>query len=314
MLRFIVRRLLLLVPIMFAVSVVVFCILRLGPNDPAMSYLRLSQIPPTDDALTTAREFLGLNKPLLSQYFDWVSRAIRLDFGLSYVTRRPVLAEILYYFPATLQLAGVSLLLTLVFSIPFGIWAALNKDRWPDHLTRGLAFFGVSMPNFWLGFLLVTVFSIWLRWLPPMGRGGISHIVMPAFSLALMSTCINIRLIRASMLENLDTRSVLYARARGLRERTVIGVHVFKNSLVPVITAVGMHVGELLGGAVVVESIFSWPGVGRFAVSAIYNRDYPVMQCFLLFMVVIFVLCNLLVDICYAALDPRIRLAGEENT
>ena len=313
MLRFIFRRLLLLVPIMFAVSVVVFCILRLGPNDPAMSYLRLSQIPPTDEALATAKEFLGLNKPLLNQYLDWVSRAIRLDFGLSYVTRRPVLAEILYYFPATLKLAGISLLLTLVISIPLGMWAALNKDRWPDHLTRGLAFFGVSMPNFWLGFLLVTVFSIWLRWLPPMGRGGVSHVVMPSISLALMSTCINIRLIRASMLENLNTRSVLYARARGLRERTVIGVHVLKNSLIPVITAVGMHVGELLGGAVVIESIFSWPGVGRFAVSAIYNRDYPVMQCFLLFMVAIFVFCNLLVDICYAALDPRIRLAGEEN-
>lgn len=313
MLRFIAQRLLLLIPVMFVVSVVVFLILRLGPNDPAMSYLRLSQIPPTDEALATTRELLGLNKPLLNQYLDWVTRAIRLDFGLSYVTRRPVLAEIVYYFPATLKLAGISLLLTLVISIPLGMWAALNKDRWPDHLTRGLAFFGVSMPNFWLGFLLVSIFSIWLGWLPPMGRGGLTHMIMPAFSLALMSTCINIRLIRASMLENLNSRSVLYARARGLRERTVIGVHVFKNSLIPVVTAVGMHVGELLGGAVVVESIFSWPGVGRFAVSAIYNRDYPVMQCFLLFMVTIFVVCNLLVDICYAAIDPRIRLAGEGN-
>lgn len=313
MMRFIIRRLLLLIPIMLAVSVVVFCILRLGPNDPAMSYLRLSQIPPTDEALATAREFLGLNKPLLTQYVDWIGKALRLDFGVSYVTRRPVLPEILYYFPATLKLAGIALLLTLLISIPLGMWAALNKDRWPDHITRGLAFFGVSMPNFWLGFLLVTVFSLWLHWLPPMGRGGLSHMIMPAISLALMSTCINIRLIRASMLENLNARSVLYARARGLRERTVIGVHVFKNSLIPVITAVGMHVGELLGGAVVVESIFSWPGVGRFAVSSIYNRDYPVMQCFLLFMVVIFVVCNLLVDICYAALDPRIRLAAEDN-
>ncbi|WP_028579634.1 nickel ABC transporter permease subunit NikB [Desulfogranum japonicum] len=313
MLHFIFRRLLLLIPILFTVSVLVFLILRLGPNDPALSYLRLSQIPPTDEALATAREFLGLNKPLLVQYLDWAGRALRLDFGLSYVTHRPVLAEILYYLPATLELAGVSLLLTLLVSIPLGMWSALNKDCWPDHMTRAFAFFGVSMPNFWMGFLLVTVFSVWLHWLPPMGRGGISHLIMPAVSLALMSISINIRLIRASMLENLHTRSVLYARARGLRERTVIGVHVFKNSLIPVITAIGMHVGELLGGAVVVESIFSWPGVGRFAVSSIYNRDYPVMQCFLLLMVVIFVLCNLLVDICYAAIDPRIRLAGEGN-
>ncbi len=314
MIRFIIRRLLLLAPLLLAVSIVVFLILRLGPNDPAMSYLRLSQIPPTDEALATAREFLGLNKPLLVQYFDWLIRAIRLDFGLSYVTRRPVLNEILYYLPATLNLAGISLVLTLIISIPLGMWAALNKDGFPDHFTRGLAFFGVSMPNFWLGFLLVTIFSIWLRWLPPLGRGTPAHMIMPAISLALMSTAINIRLIRASMLENLNSRSVLYARARGLKETTVIGIHVFKNSLIPVVTAVGMHAGEMLGGAVVVENIFAWPGVGRFAVSAIYNRDYPVMQCFILFMVVIFVITNLLVDICYAWLDPRIRLAGEQNS
>jgi len=313
MVRFIIQRLLLLIPLLFAVSVVVFLILRLGPNDPAMSYLRLSQIPPTDEALAAARTFLGLNKPLFAQYMDWFAKAVRLDFGLSYVTRRPVLNEILYYLPATLNLAGISLMLTLVLSIPLGMWAALNKDRWPDHLTRGISFFGVSMPNFWLGFMLVTLFSIWLGWLPPMGRGTPAHIVMPAASLSLMSMSINIRLIRASMLENLGSRSVLYARARGLKERTVIGVHVFKNSLIPVVTAIAMHAGELLGGAVVIESIFAWPGVGRFAVSAIYNRDYPVMQCFILFMVVIFVVCNLLVDICYAWLDPRIRIAGGDN-
>lgn len=311
---FILRRLLLIVPLLFAVSVVVFLILHLGPNDTAMSYLRLSQILPTEEAVAAAREFLGLNKPLLTQYADWLLRAVRLDFGISYVTRRPVLAEILYFLPATLELAGISLLLTLCLSLPLGIWAALNKDRLPDHFTRLLAFFGVSMPNFWLAFLLVMVFSVWLHLLPPIGRGTPVHWIMPAISLALMSTAINIRLIRASMLENLDSRSVLYARARGLRERTVIGVHVLKNSMIPVVTAIGMHVGELLGGAVVVESIFSWPGVGRFAVSAIYNRDYPVMQCFILFMVVIFVVCNLLVDICYAWLDPRIRLGGSETS
>jgi len=313
MLRFILRRLLLLAPLLLAVSILVFLILRLGPNDPAMSYLRLSQIPPTDESLAAAREFLGLNKPLLAQYLDWLGKAVRLDFGLSYVTRRPVLDDILYYLPATLKLAGVSLVLTLMVSVPLGMWAALNRDRWPDHATRALAFFGVSMPNFWLGFLLVLVFSIWLSVLPPLGRGTAAHMIMPAVSLALMSTAINIRLIRASMLENLSSRSVLYARARGLKERTVIGVHVFKNSLIPVVTAIGMHTGELLGGAVVVENIFAWPGVGRFAVSAIYNRDYPVMQCFILFMVVIFVVCNLLVDICYAWIDPRIRLAGGDR-
>lgn len=313
MLRFIARRLAQLVPIMLAVSVLVFLVLRLGQNDPAMSYLRLSQIPPTDEALAVAREVLGLDKPLAVQYFDWLGRALRLDFGRSYVTGNPVLGEILYYLPATLHLASAALALTILVSFPLGISAALWRDRWPDQLTRGLAFTGVSVPSFWLGFLLVWAFSIHLGWLPAMGRGGVRHLILPAVTLSLMSLCINTRLIRASMLDQMHHRFVLYARARGLRERRVIGGHVLRNSLIPVVTAVGMHIGELLGGAVVVESIFAWPGVGRYAVSAIYNRDYPVMQCFVLLMTVIFVSCNLLVDIVYAWLDPRIRFEGERS-
>jgi nickel transport system permease protein len=308
--RFVLKRLLLLVPILFMVSLVVFIILRLGKGDPAMAYLRLSQIPPTDEALATAREILGLNKPMIVQYVTWLGKALHLDFGLSYVTRRPVLNDILYYLPATLSLAGVSLLLTLLVSVPLGVLAALGRDRLIDHVTRALAFCGVSMPNFWLGFLLVYLFAIVLGWLPPMGRGTPAHMILPAITLSLMSLSINIRLIRASMLENLGSRSVLYARARGLSELRIVGFHVLKNSFIPVVTAIGMHVGELLGGAAVVESVFAWPGVGRYAVSAICNRDYPVMQCFILFMVVIFVICNLLVDICYALLDPRIRVQG----
>jgi nickel transport system permease protein len=311
MLKFILRRVLLILPILLAVSVIVFILLHCGKGDPALSYLRLSQIPPTDEAITRAREQLGLNKPLITQYFDWLVRAVRLDFGLSYVTRRPVLPEILYYLPSTLLLAGTSLLITIGASVPLGMWAALKRDRLPDHVTRAISFFGVSIPNFWLGFVFIYVFAIRFHWLPAMGKGGVSHLLMPAVTLAIMSLAINIRLIRSSILENLNARSVTFARARGLRERSVIGVHVFKNSLIPMMTSVGMHIGELLGGAVVVESVFSWPGVGRFAVSSIYNRDYPVMQCFILFMVVIFVLCNLVVDVCYAWIDPRIRFGGE---
>ncbi|MFZ5813566.1 MAG: nickel ABC transporter permease subunit NikB [Thermodesulfobacteriota bacterium] len=312
MIRFIATRLALLVPILLAVSVVVFVMLRMGQGDPAMAYLRLSNIPPTDEALAVAREALGLNRPYVAQYLDWLGKAVRGDFGISYVTKRPVLGELLYYLPATLYLAGVSLFFTLAGSLPLGIMAALKKDRLPDHLTRFFAYVGVSMPSFWLGFLLVYLFSVTLGWLPPMGKGGAAHVLMPAVSLALMSLCINIRLIRTSMLENMDHRFVLYARARGLSERTVIGGHVLRNSLIPVVTAVGMHLGELLGGAVVVESVFAWPGVGRFAVSAIFNRDYPVLQCFLLMMTAIFVAVNLAVDIVYAVIDPRIRLGAGE--
>ncbi len=310
MLKYIVKRLLLLIPILLAVSVVVFLILRLGEGDPAMSYLRLSNIPPTDEALAVARTALGLDQPLPVQYAAWLGKALTLDFGRSYVTGNPVLGEILYYLPNTLKLAGFSLLLTLAISLPLGIWSALYKDRLPDHVTRVLAFTGVSMPSFWLGFLLVWLFSIHLKWLPPMGMGTMGHMLMPAVTMSLMSLAINTRLIRGNMLDNMHARYVLYARARGLPERVVVGRHVLVNSLIPVITAVGMHVGELFGGAVVAESIFSWPGVGRYAVSAIYNRDFPVMQCFILIMTTIFVLMNLCVDILYAWLDPRIRLEG----
>ncbi len=310
MLRYILKRLALLPLILLAVSLVVFGILRLGEGDPAMSYLRMSNIPPTDQALAVARAELGLDRPLHVQYLDWLGRAVRGDFGRSYVTKNPVLDEILYYLPNTLILAAASLLLTLVLSVPLGMVAALKKDQLPDHLTRGLSFFGVSMPNFWFGFLLVWLFSIKLGWLPPMGKGGPAYMVMPVLTMSLMSLGINTRLIRANMLDNMHSRYVLYARARGLPESVVVGRHVLVNSLIPVITAVGMHVGELFGGAVIAESIFAWPGVGRYAVSAIYNRDYPIMQCFILIMTTIFVTMNLVVDICYAWLDPRIRYEG----
>lgn len=311
MLAFTLRRLLLLVPILLAASLVIFLLLRLGPSDPAMDYLRLSRVPPTPQALEEARRMLGLDLPIAVQYLDWLWRALHLDFGISYATQRPVLPDILYYLPATLQLAGLALVLTLGISFPLGIWAARYRDRFPDQAVRLLAFAGVSMPNFWLGFLLVLVFSVYLGWLPPMGMGGWSHIVMPAFAISLMSLCINARLLRASMLEVKGQRHVTYARLRGLSDLSVERSHVLRNALLPIITATGMHIGELIGGTLIIESIFGWPGVGRYAVSAIFNRDYPVIQCFTLLMVGIFVLCNLIVDIVYAWADPRIRLSAE---
>ncbi|MBN9250594.1 MAG: nickel ABC transporter permease subunit NikB [Mesorhizobium sp.] len=311
MLAFTLRRLLLLVPILLAASLVIFLLLRLGPSDPAMDYLRLSRVPPTPQALEEARRMLGLDQPIVVQYLDWLWRALHLDFGISYATQRPVLPDILYYLPATLQLAGLALVITLGISFHLGMWAARYRDRLPDHAVRLLAFVGVSMPNFWLGFLLVLVFSVYLGWLPPMGMGGWSHMVMPAFAISLMSLCINARLLRASMLEVKGQRHVTYARLRGLSEISVERSHVLRNALLPIITATGMHIGELIGGTLIIESIFGWPGVGRYAVSAIFNRDYPVIQCFTLLMVGIFVLCNLIVDIVYAWADPRIRLSAE---
>ncbi|MCT8267116.1 nickel ABC transporter permease subunit NikB [Afifella sp. JA880] len=308
---FILKRVLLLVPMLFGASLVIFLLLRLGPSDPAMDYLRLSKVPPTPQALEDARQMLGLDQPIFVQYFDWLNNALHLDFGVSFATQRPVLPDLLHYLPATLQLAGVALALTLVISIPLGVWAARYRERWPDQAVRLLAFVGVSMPNFWLGFLLVLLFSVELGWLPSMGRGGLSHIVMPAVAISFMSLAINARLLRASMLEVAGQRHVRYARLRGLSERKVERSHILRNAWLPIITAIGMHIGEMLGGTLIIESIFGWPGVGRYAVSAVLNRDYPVIQCFTLMMVVIFVVCNLIVDIVYAVADPRIRLSSE---
>lgn len=308
---FILRRVFLLLPMLLVASLVIFLLLRLGSSDPAMDYLRLSRVPPTPQALEAAREMLGLDRPLPAQYLDWLWRALHLDFGVSYVTRRPVLPDLLHYLPATLQLAGVALALTLGISVPLGVWAARHRDGLPDQIVRLVAFVGVSMPNFWLGFLLVALFSVHLGWLPPMGRGSVAHIVMPAIAISFMSLSINARLLRASMLEVAGQRHVAYARLRGLPDRTVERAHVLRNALLPIITATGMHVGELIGGTLVIESIFGWPGVGRYAVSAIFNRDYPVIQCFTLLMVAIFAVCNLIVDIVYAWADPRIRLSAE---
>ena len=313
MIRFIIRRILLLIPILLCVSIFVFLILRMAKGDPAMAYLRLSNIPPTEQALMEARIELGLDKPIIAQYADWMGRALRLDFGRSYVTGKPVLQEVLYYFPATLRLAGAGLLFTMLISIPLGVYAALRKDRAGDHLTRLFAFFGVSMPSFWFGFLLIYLFAVKLGWLPPMGQGGLAHMIMPVMTLSLMSIAINVRFLRANLLENIRSRSTLYARARGVSERRIVWVHVMRNSMIPVVTAIGMHLGEMLGGAVLVENIFSWPGVGRFAVQAVFNRDYPVLQCFILMMTIVFVVCNLMIDILYAFIDPRIRLAGEQR-
>lgn len=311
MMRFIFRRVLLLIPMLLGTSLFIFLILRLGPSDPALDYLRLSKIPPTPQAVESARELLGLDKPIMTQYFHWLSDALHLDFGISYATQKPVLPDLLYFLPATLQLAGLALALTIILSVPMGMLAARYREKWPDQLVRVIAFIGVSMPNFWLGFLLILLFSIHLGWLPPMGKGEAKHLIMPVIAISLMSLAINARLLRASMLEVAGQRHVRYARLRGLSEMTVERSHILRNAWLPVITAIGMHIGELLGGALIIESIFSWPVVGRYAVSAIMNRDYPVIQCFTLLMVVIFVLCNLIVDIIYAIADPRIRLSAE---
>ncbi|MBB7562364.1 nickel ABC transporter permease subunit NikB [Escherichia coli] len=301
MLRYVLRRFLLLIPMVLAASVIIFLMLRLGTGDPALDYLRLSNLPPTPEMLASTRTMLGLDQPLYVQYGTWLWKALHLDFGISFASQRPVLDDMLNFLPATLELAGAALVLILLTSVPLGIWAARHRDRLPDFAVRFIAFLGVSMPNFWMAF------SVYLQWLPAMGYGGWQHIILPAVSIAFMSLAINARLLRASMLDVAGQRHVTWARLRGLNDKQTERRHILRNASLPMITAVGMHIGELIGGTMIIENIFAWPGVGRYAVSAIFNRDYPVIQCFTLMMVVVFVVCNLIVDLLNAALDPRIR-------
>lgn len=308
MIAFALRRLLTVPPLLLLASFALFAMLRLGRGDPALDYLRLAQIPPTDAALAAARAELGLDRPLLAQYGAWLGDTLRGDLGASWFTRRPVAEEIAQYLPATLQLAGAAMLLVLAVGVPLGIWAALRRDRWPDHLARVVAFVGVSVPNFWLGFLLVLLFAVTLGWLPAMGRDGPGSIVLPAVATAAMSACVMLRLTRASVLGALGEPHLRFARARGLPRRTVLGRHVALNAMVAPLTAMGLHLGELMGGAMVVEAVFGWPGLGRWALQAIANRDYPVLQGFVTVLTLVFVLGNLAVDLAYAWLDPRIRL------
>jgi nickel transport system permease protein len=312
MLWFIVKRFASLIPVLFGISLITFILIHLIPGDPAVAYLRLSQIPPTDEAVAAIRAELGLDNPLYVQYVDWLRKVFQLDFGTSYVSKEPVWDEMLLHFSATLELTVAALILTVVISLPIGIFSAFYKEGIFDELSRMLAFVGASMPTFWLGFLFMYFLSVKLDLFPVLGRGTLSHLVLPSLTLAFAYISSFTRLQRASMLENLNQPFILYARARGLRERLVVGKHVLKVSILPVVTVLGMSIGNMLSGAVIVETVFAWPGMGQLFVSSILNRDYPMIQGMLLLIGMIFVISNLLVDIAYAFLDPRIRWRGEK--
>ncbi|OAH57960.1 MULTISPECIES: nickel ABC transporter permease [Bacillaceae] len=307
MFGFIIKRLASMIPILVGVSFITFILIHLVPVEPAEAYLRLSNGVPTEEAIQEVRGELGLDKPLYAQYVDWLYKAVQLDFGTSFVTKQPVWDEMMIYIPATVQLTVTAFILMLILSLPIGVFSALYKDKLFDQISRMFSYVGASMPGFWLGFLLIYFFSLQLNLLPTSGKGTLFHLVLPSLTLALAHISTYARLLRTSMLENFNQPFVFYARARGLRERTVIVKHVLKNALLPVITVAGMGFGYMLAGSVIVENVFAWPGIGRFFVSAVFNRDYPVIQCYVLFNTAIFVLVNMIVDIACAALDPRIR-------
>ena len=312
MLRYVLRRFLLLIPMVLAASVIIFLMLRLGTGDPALDYLRLSNLPPTPEMLASTRTMLGLDQPLYVQYGTWLWKALHLDFGISFASQRPVLDDMLNFLPATLELAGAALVLILLTSVPLGIWAARHRDRLPDFAVRFIAFLGVSMPNFWLAFLLVMAFSVYLQWLPAMGYGGWQHIILPAVSIAFMSLAINARLLRASMLDVAGQRHVTWARLRGLNDKQTERRHILRNASLPMITAVGMHIGELIGGTMIIENIFGIPGIGNLYINSINVRDYNFFMALNVFYTAIGLVSGIVIDISYGFIDPRIRMGSKK--
>jgi peptide/nickel transport system permease protein len=261
----------------------------------------------TEADLAKIREGLGLNEPFLTQYLATLSGLFTWDFGRSFLGGTPVRQLIAGALPATLLLAFASLFVSVLLSIPLGIRAAIRKGKWEDQLIRILSLVGLSFPNFWLATMLVLLFSITLKWLPPSGMSGLASFVMPALTMGVILTATNVRLVRTSMLEVMQSQYIMVARAKGLSERTVLYKHALRNCAIPLITFLGLQFGGLLGGIVVVERVFNWPGMGSLAFDAVAGRDYPVLQSVIMILSTLIVLVNLLVDIAYGLVDPRIR-------
>ena len=305
---YLLRRILYLLPVILGVSIITFGLINLAPGDPAEIILRADGMEPTKEAVAVLREELGLNDPVYIQYGRWLWGVLHLDLGESFRTGNPVAEELFSRLPATLELTCAALVFMVILAVPAGILSALYHHTFVDHLSRLCALLGASLPGFWLGLMLIYFFSVKLGLLPVMGRGGLRHLILPAVTLGFGMAAVYARILRAGMLEVLGQDYIKVARAKGLKEKWVIGRHALKNAILPTVTLFGMSVGHLLGGTVIVETVFAWPGVGKFAVDAVFNRDYTVIQGYAFFMALVFVLVNLLVDISYVFLDPRVRL------
>ena len=305
MTRYISSRLLVTIPVVFGVSLAVFSMLFLIPGDPVK--MMLSEFATNPEQIARMRAQLHLNEPFAEQFGRFVWGAVRGDLGSSIRDRRPVTTEILEVLPATLQLSLAALVLAAALGIALGIIAAVHQNSWWDLGSMVVALVGVSVPSFWLGLLLIFLFSLRLEWLPATGGGGLDHLLMPAFALGLGAAAIIARLTRSSMLEVLRTEYMTTARAKGLGGPSVVLRHGLLNALIPIITIFGLQFGSLLAGTVIIETVFGRPGVGRLLVNAVLNKDFPLVQGIVLFVAACYVLINLAVDVVYAAVDPRIR-------
>jgi ABC-type dipeptide/oligopeptide/nickel transport system permease component len=304
--HYLARRLLLTIPVLLGVATLVFLLIHLVPGDPAQAMLGEGAAPQEVAAL---RSRLGLDQPLPVQFGRFIRGLVRGDLGTSLRTGEPVAASIASRMPATAELAIAAMVVALLIAVPLGVAAAVWKGTLIDHSAMTLALLGISIPNFWLGPMMAILFAIELGWLPVSGRGTLAHLVLPSVTLGAALAAILARMTRASLLEELRELYVTASRARGASRARAVWRHAFRNSLVPVVTIVGLQFGSLLTGAIITETIFSWPGVGRLLIQSINFRDYPMVQGCILLIAITYVMVNLVTDLVYAWLDPRIRLA-----
>ena len=302
----ILRRLLILIPILIGISLLSFVLVSLSPSDPAEVSIRVNAMVPTPELIALTRHELGLDQPFWQRYFQWCGAVLHGDFGQSYITGRPVAEEICEAFPPTLFLAVVTLGFILILSLPAGIICARWEGKTPDHWVRSFIFFTSAFPAFWAGLLLMWFFAVKLNWLPTSGMLSPSSVILPAITLSLAYISTYVRLLRSEMIEASHTNWGLFARSRGLSPLRIT-LHQLLNALRGSATALGMSIPKLMAGAFVVESIFAWPGIGRLCISAIFNRDFPIIQAYVLIMAVLFVLFNLISDLFILWLDPRER-------
>ena len=294
---------------LLGVLFIVFCVARLS-GDPVTLLAPVDTQSFTEADLNAMREKLGLNDPLYVQFADFLGNAVQGDFGRSFHWGEPALPLVMGRIPATLELSIVAFLTSMAISFPVGILAAVKRDTWIDSAARTIALFGQSIPNFWLGIMLILLFAVDLRWLPTSGRGGLDHLILPVLTVSAFGSAGMIRLLRSGMLDVLDSEYIKLARSKGLPERMVVWKHALRNAAIPLVTIMAIQIARLASGAVVVETIFAWPGVGRLTLQALNARDYPVMETAVFLTSSMILMANFLADIMYAVIDPRIRLSG----
>ena len=311
--HYVLKRIIQLIPILFAITFLSYGMMRIAGSDVVTQKMENTGTVVSDEVLNAAREQLGLDKPFLTQYVVWLGKLLRGDMGNSYVSGKPVFATFISKLPATLLLTAVSIVMTIIISVPLGVLAAVKQNCVTDYVIRFFSFIGNSLPNFFVSLILMYVLAIRLRWFPVIAKEvSLKSVAMPAITLAIAMSAKYLRQVRATVLDELSKDYVAGARARGIRFSVTLWRSVMKASLVTILTLLMLSVGNLLGGTAIVESIFMWDGVGKMAVDAISMRDYPIIQAYVMWMAIIYVAVNLLTDLSYRFLDPRIRLGGDE--